>query len=315
MKFIKKETFYWVEDAQLLDMTGEVMADIWTYKFKQLKILWPELSQKLLRKMRTHVDADHLKWVESFAKRKLEIIQNPVPLLNKVAQSSNPEIEEFKNDTVALNQNTESQRTAISLTLNMANPQQVLEYCQIQESKRVAEWILINLHQRVVSIDKLAKQQKKGSIKFGSSLTDLNTQALSFVKRGIINDRIVEQAENQTYKDHDLTFLKKLKRIQTSKNKRSASLDHISDIPIFLYASWCGLDEAQNGCDIQPPPLCFFSGKALASYCAIRLRLKQSDKKTAHDNVRKWLSRLCLKPLRRPIIKQVSQTNGIHFWA
>src|ERR1035437_585830 len=210
MKYSARETFYWVESAQLLDMTREVMDDIWTHKFKQLKTLWPELSPRLLRKMRKQVDAAHLKWLESRPKKDLEIIQNPVPLVNKVIQLKKLPIEELKDVAEPLKKSEEMQRAAISCALNLANTQQVLEYCKIQESQRVAKWILLNWHSRSVSIDKLDEQWKQGPIIVGSPFADLKSNALSLVKMGFSQSSIVRQAENEAYINKDLKFLKKL---------------------------------------------------------------------------------------------------------
>ena len=292
------------------------MADIWTYKFKQLKVRWPELSPNLLKKMRKQIDAAHIKWLESLSPKRLDVIQNPIPVLNEAIRSNKLTIVELENhkDSAIDIERKEGQRAAISFALNSADPQLVLEYCRAQESKRVAQWILINLHRRVVSIDKLDERWSQGPIIFGSPLTDLKSQALGMAKIGHTNDRSVRQAEKKAYEEHDLKFLKKLERFQTSKNKRRASLDHISDIPIFIYANWCGRDGFQKLGSFQPPPLCFFSGKALATYCAISLGLKQDDLRTSHVNIRKYVSRLGLKPVRRPLVSEVVEENdGIYF--
>lgn len=293
-------------------MTREVMDDIWTHKFKQLKTLWPELSPRLLRKMRKQVDAAHLKWLESRPKKDLENIQNPVPSLNKIIRSNNLRIDKFKNNANSLKGGNRAQRAAISCALNMANPQQVLEYCQIQESKRVAEWVLVNLHNRSTSIDKLDEQWKQGPIIFGSPFADLKSNALSLVKMGFSQSSIVRQAENEAYINKDLKFLKKLEKTRTSKTKRLKSLDHISDIPIFLCAYWCGFDGVQESMSQQPPPLCFFPWGAIASYLDIILGLKD-DKRTSVANVRKYGNRLRLQPVSKAIVNWVNNDDGIYF--
>jgi hypothetical protein len=312
MKFSERETFYWVDSAQLLDMTREVMDDIWTHKFNQLKKLWPELSPKLLRKMRKQVDAAHLKWLESRPKNDLEIIQNPVALVNKVIQLKKLPIEEMNDVAEPLKKSEEMQRAAISCALNLANTQQVLEYCQIQESQRVANWILINLHLRHTSIDQLAKQREHSQILFGLALTDSKLHTLNLIKMGLACEGMVKQAESDAWKKKDLNYLNKLEKARVSKAKRLKSLDHISDIPIFLCAYWCGFDGLQIADCIQPPPLCFFSWGAIASYLDIILKLK-NDKRTNVANVRQWGSRLGLQPVREKIVNEFRVNNGIYF--
>jgi hypothetical protein len=312
MKYSVKETFYWVESAQLLHMTREVMDDIWTHKFKQLKTLWPELSPRLMKKMRNQVDAAHLKWLESRPKKDLEIIQNPVPLVNKVIQLKKLPIEELKDVTEPQKKSDEMQRAEISCALNLANPQQVLEYCQIQESQRVANWILINLHLRHTSIDKLAEYWEQSEIVFGSALTDSKSQTLKLIKMGLTCESMVKQAEEDAWENKELKYLNKLEKARISKTKRLTSLGHISDIPIFICAYWCGFDGLQNAESIQPPPLCFFSWSAIASYLDIKLNLR-GDKRTNVDNVRKWGSRLGLQPVRKKIVNECWVDTGIYF--
>ena len=315
MKHSKRESFYWLEDAQLLDMTKDVMDDIWTCSSKQLKALWPDLSPRLLRKMRTQVNAAHLKWLESQSKKNLDILQNPAPLLNKVIPLNKLPTEEFLNEAVPLDGRKEKQREAISYALNLANPQQVVEYCHIQESRRVAMWILMNLHWRSVSIDKLDARWKQGSIIFGSPLTDLKSRTLDLAKlSGSIENRDVQQAFYDTIKNGDTSFLIKLTKALASKGKKQVGLDHISDIPFFLYANWCGFLDFEKDRNFRPPPLCFFSWKAIATYCEILLGLKENDKKVMHTNIRKYGNRLGLQRVSRPIVKEVKEViDGICF--
>ncbi len=202
--------------------------------------------------------------------------------------------------------------------------------------------LLICLLREEVSIDDLDKgRNEAGEISVGEVRLDERKYALRIAKvSGTVDDWIVHFAITQANNKHDTAFFIELGRALARK-QRPPEIDYerIGIVPRFLVDYWCGehgqygmwlnqlaeanagdwrgnnvfvWKQAPNG--LLMPPLCFFASSALATYCALELGKKQSDKDTSATAVRKWVSRLRLKTAGTPKIREVKvAADGICF--
>lgn len=295
MKHSKRETFFWLEGAALLD--------------------------------KTHILAQCLKQLDQNGRKKIWAAKMPNELKAKLYELATSK--EY------------AQEISRAAT---ANPKKIRDYCKVRESLDLGTRILVCLARHQVSIDELASGANETSkMRIGTLRVDMKKYALAYVgATGNTADRVVAYA----LRSGTITTADVLRAKRKRKRRPLFEPARISIVARFLIDNWCGnkgvygmwknwfdspdknlsetvgVARATNGgyeCKKSPsffviPPLCFFSNKALASFCALALRKKQNDPDTSEPAVRKWVSRLELKHAVCPKIRELKIVGDeIHF--
>jgi hypothetical protein len=284
MNYSQRETFFWIKDAALLDQTS---------------VLWLAVDQ-----------------LDQGQQERFWAGGTPDELRGKLGELAE------RNYANAIGRAIES------------NPHEIREYCRIRRSHEVGTSRLIHLLRKELSIDELdTKANEGGQLSSGGVKMNETRYALRIAKvTGNIGDPIVHLAIAEANKRSDTKFFKELGRALELK-ERPAEIDYlsISIVARFLVDYWCGqkgiygmwmkwFETADLGCVpgknggylwtrspsfYFPPPLCFFSNGALATYCAAALQKKQRDQDTSTTAIRKWLSRLGMRRANSPKIREV----------
>jgi hypothetical protein len=292
LKHSKRETLFWLKDAHLLDHVHIVLHELSKLaQAERREFLWVKESAELLTRLKALPNENFIKEI----------------------------------------------REAI-----VSHPTQIADYCGVWHSHKTASIILNCLLREEVSIDDLDKgRNERGEISVGEVRLDERKFALRIAKvSGTVDDWIVHLAITKANNKHDTTFFIKLGSALARKQRPpEMDCERIGIVPRFLVENWCGvydhygmwldqLAEANVGhwrgnkvfvweqapnCLLMPP-LCFFASSALATFCALELGKKQSDKDTSATAVRKWVSRLRLEAACTPKIREVKvAADGIYF--
>jgi len=235
-----------------------------------------------------------------------------------------------------------------------AHPEQIRDYCKVRQSLDSARGLWIRLVRSEASIADLDKKgTKDGKVVIGNLRQDERKVALQMVRcYGSVQGTIIAFAIETARKQNDLKFFRELGKALTNERVPEIDYDRISDVARFLVYHWCGNDLkgnhlcgktgfygelinifktakignwTENGsfvwkhspgisCERYMPPLCFFTGKALAAFCAMALGRSDTDKEMSREAIRKWVSRLGLAQANQRNICEVEQgPDGIYF--
>lgn len=289
-----RESFFWLKDAALLDIAKLV--------FESLKELEPDQTQKFLAG------------------------ETPDGLAAKLHELNGKKSAEKMLKTIAM------------------HPSNIRDYFRVQQS-RARAWSLLMLLQcqgySIADLDMMVKVKK--------TVHNHQKMLLHHAKAtGNIKDSFAFPVISKAAKDSDAGFFIKLGKALDPKlwgrvKMRPPLIDYerIGPVARFLIEYWCGDgrypyetrvklfkmlniatwrgDEGGFILNQTPnfffmPPLCFFSPKALAMFCAVVLQMKQSDKAVSVSAISKHISRFRLRRAAAPTIKEVKhEDDGIYF--
>ena len=199
--------------------------------------------------------------------------------------------------------------------------------CKVRRSMNKALMILLHFTKGELSTYRLAQMKKSGEeIPIGGLPLDYSSLALQIVTgTGSIEHRVVVGAIESANLRHDSKFFLDLGKALSLKGRPPKIKQ--KDIESFLVLNWCGfpnrikygaLMQALSDGQIdkwtgkvasgyknnQPifvlPPLCLFSGGALARFCTLLLGIGHED--ASADKIRQLVSRLGLDQASTPKI-------------
>jgi hypothetical protein len=195
----------------------------------------------------------------------------------------------------------------------------VEEYRAIQHSRDTANTLVIALARREVSIDEL--DDGTNIVRAGQGLTIGDVRlcakkaALAHIAAtGDENDRIVQAAMSAGVVTHaDVA--------RAIKRNRAPAFDaeRVSLVARVLVQHWCGDGTAGSKLRIAikreqeifcAPPLCFFDYKPMVAFLSLALHFGPRVKGINDAAIRKWVSRLGLKPASSPRIREVRINGG-----
>ena len=189
--------------------------------------------------------------------------------------------------------------------------QSLTEYLQAWRSQHEAKLILISLARGEVKFLELEKKdQSKGGIRFGRLRLNESTWVLRHVETtGSLLGRGVAHAIVKLANENDVPFFiklgKALKKASKSKRKRDeVEWDSVNEVARFIVPNWCNWP---GNSERILPPLCLFSNNALEVFCSLALGKDENDPELSPNAVRKLLSRLGLKRVSQPKVREVQK--------
>ncbi len=177
--------------------------------------------------------------------------------------------------------------------------ERIVEYGRAWESQRAAIHIL-TIKARS---EKLAPN---GQLRIGGLRIDAKSYALHLAKCWkTVGARGLPQIIARAAEENDVQFFKRLGRALGKKEPEpEVDWSGMDNVTRFLVSNWCRPSDYAHWL----PALCFFSDPALAKFC--RSTFQRNEEKLTPEALRKTRSRLGLKPVRWPKIRQLTVKNG-----